>query len=281
MFTPARPRDRLRHRYSGAALSTILAKEIGPETTLGTDRLRTLLLLVLHNATTDSPWLVTNNPRAMFNRADVPDSNLRLPLWQLVRASTAAPTYFPPEVIEVGGQRFVFVDGSVSGYNNPAFQLSLMATVEPYHLGWPTGQDRLLLVSIGSGAVLRADARLRPNRMHLLYSAISLATRLIASTTAEQDFLCRVFGACRAGDPLDEEVGDMIGRGGPARPKLFTYLRYNPTLTRDGLDRLGLPHLRPTAVQGLAAVDRLAEFRAIGEAVGRTVRPEHLAGFLS
>ena len=280
MFTPARRRDRLRHRYSGAALSAILAQEIGPETPLGTDRLRTLLLLVLHNATTDSPWLVTNNPRAMFNQPDLPDSNLRLPLWQLVRASTAAPTYFPPETIAVGGQRFVFVDGSVAGYNNPAFQLFLMATVEPYNLGWPTGEDRLLLVSVGSGGIPRANARLRPSRMHLLYSATSVPNRLITSTSAEQDFLCRVFGACRAGDPLDEEVGDLIGRGGPATPKLFTYLRYNPTLTRAGLDRLGLRHLRPADVQGLAAVDRLAEFRAIGEAVGRTVRPDHLGGFL-
>ena len=31
-----------------------------------------------------------------------PDCNLHLPLWQLVRASTAAPVYFPPEVVKLG-----------------------------------------------------------------------------------------------------------------------------------------------------------------------------------
>ena len=53
------------------------------------------------------------------------DCNLKLPLWQVVRASTAAPTFFPPEVVRVGQQEFVFVDGGVTVFNNPAFQLFL------------------------------------------------------------------------------------------------------------------------------------------------------------
>jgi patatin-like phospholipase/acyl hydrolase len=46
-----------------------------------------------------------------------------------VRASTAAPVYFPPEVILVPGsgatkeKEFVFVDGGVTMYNNPVFQM--------------------------------------------------------------------------------------------------------------------------------------------------------------
>ena len=45
---------------------------------------------------------------------------MKFPLWQLVRASTAAPTYFPPEVIVLPGgngakdKQFVFVDGGVT-----------------------------------------------------------------------------------------------------------------------------------------------------------------------
>ena len=47
-------------------------------------------------------------------------------MWQLVRASTAAPTFFPPEVITLGEggdvpYSFVFVDGGVTTYNNPAY----------------------------------------------------------------------------------------------------------------------------------------------------------------
>ena len=54
----------------------------------------------------------------------------------------------------------------------------------------------------------------------------------------EQDFLCRVFGKCVAGDLLDREVWDMIGKRGPVQPKLFTYVRYNAELTRAGLNGL-------------------------------------------
>ena len=101
-------------------------------------QLRTLLLIVMRNATTDSPWPLSNNPHAKYNlrrRAATEGKacNLDLPLWQLVRASTAAPTYFPPEVIDAGGPSpFLMVDGGVTMYNNPAFLLFLMATIEPY-----------------------------------------------------------------------------------------------------------------------------------------------------
>jgi Patatin-like phospholipase len=126
--------------------------------------LQTLLLLILRNATTDSPWPLSNNPGAKFNTTTLDDCNLQLPLWQLVRASTAAPTYFPPEVVPVGPQHLIFVDGGVTMYNNPAFQLFLMATVEPYNLGWSTGAhwltgvNQMLLVSIGTGTSPNANA---------------------------------------------------------------------------------------------------------------------------
>ena len=36
--------------------------------------------------------------------------------------------------MKVGEQEFIFVDGGMTMYNNPAFQLFLMATVEAYIL---------------------------------------------------------------------------------------------------------------------------------------------------
>ena len=35
-------------------------------------------------------------------------------------------------------------------YNNPSFQVFLMATLEPYSLEWETGQDKWLIVSLGT-----------------------------------------------------------------------------------------------------------------------------------
>lgn len=68
----------------------------------------------VRNASTDSPWPLSNNTGATFNDPSLPDCNLKLPLWQLGRVSTAAPVYFPAERITLGSRTFTFVDGGVS-----------------------------------------------------------------------------------------------------------------------------------------------------------------------
>ncbi len=280
MFEKSSVFRRLRYRYEDDKLSRKLREVIGETTTLGTERLRTLLMLVMRNASTDSPWPVSNNPGAKYNLESRPDCNLRIPLWQLVRASTAAPVYFPPEVVRVGPKEFIFVDGGITTYNNPAFQLFLMATVEPYNLAWPVGEDRMLLASIGTGTSPDANANLRPSDMNLLYNASSIPSALMAAALHEQDFLCRVFGRCLCGDPIDREVGDCIDKKGPVSPKLFTYVRYNAELSREGLDALGLPGVKPEHVQKLDSIDHVEELQAVGREVGKKVRPEHIARFL-
>src|SRR5687768_16722490 len=127
MFDKARIWERFRYKFHDDKLAGMLQKIMGRDTKLGSEQLRTLLMLVMRNATTDSPWPVSNNPGARFNQLGG-FSNLEFPLWQLVRASTAAPTYFPPEEITVADtgrseRTFVFVDGGITVFNNPAFQL--------------------------------------------------------------------------------------------------------------------------------------------------------------
>jgi patatin-like phospholipase/acyl hydrolase len=281
MFETARLRDRLKYRYSADQLKHILQERMGADTELGSERLRTLLLLVMRNATTDSPWPLTNNPRAKYNDESLPDCNLRLPLWQLVRASTAAPAFFPPEEIVIGTQRFIFADGAVTTYNNPAFLLFLMATLEPYGLCWPASEEELLLVSVGTGVVTAADEKLRPAQMNLIYHAESVPAALIAAATNEQDMLCRVFGAARAGAPLDSEIGDLIGTRGPTAKKLFTYARYNVDLSEHGLADLGLSHIAAAHVRGLDSVGHVPALAEVGaRAAERYVSAAHFAGFL-
>jgi hypothetical protein len=82
----------------------------------------------------------------------------------------------------------------------------------------------------------------------------------------EQDLLCRVFGDCLAGDPLDREIGDLIGSAGPLtrEQKLFTYVRYNAA---------------PEAVQKLDSIDGIPALRKVGKAVADAkVEEEHFAG---
>jgi uncharacterized protein len=264
-------------------LQDVIAQRTGePEATLGSKALRTYLLLILRNATTDSPWPVSNNPAAKYNDSARPDCNLNLPLWRLVRASTAAPTYFPPEVVTVGAKDFIFVDGGVTMYNNPAFQLFLMATVRPYKLEWPAGEDKMLLVSIGTGAAARANENLSPEQLNIIYNASSIPSALMFAASNEQDFLCRVFGNCSNGADLDREVWEMKGENGkgPISPKLFTYMRYNADLTRNGLDTLGLQHIEPESVQQMDSIEHIPELQEVGRAVAREVDIAHFAGFL-
>jgi patatin-like phospholipase/acyl hydrolase len=280
MFTRAGLLKRFWYKFGDDNLSNQLKEILGEETTLGSEKVRTLLMMVLRNATTDSPWPICNNPLAKYNDAAREDCNLNLPLWQLVRASTAAPTYFPPEVVTIGRQEFLFVDGGITMYNNPAFQLFLMATVEPYRLQWVASEDRMLVVSIGTGTSPEANANLQPGDMNLIYQAGSIPSAFVFAALNEQDFLCRVFGKTLAGCALDSEVGDMQGVKGPTTQKLFTYMRYNAELTREGLSQLGIQDLRPDDVRGLDSVDRIPQMQRVGQAIAKfEVKPGQFDGF--
>jgi patatin-like phospholipase/acyl hydrolase len=286
MFDKASLLKRFRHKYEDEKLAGKLQAVFGKDATLGSDKLKTVLMMVMRNATTDSPWPMSNNPFAKYNQRLREDGsprdncNLDVPLWQLIRASTAAPVYFPPEVVKVGSQEFVFVDGGITMYNNPAFQAFLMATVAPYKMEWPAGEDKLLVVSIGTGTSPQANADLNPNEMNLMYNASSIPSALMSAALNEQDLLCRVFGHCLAGDELDREVGDLKSEKGPVGPnKLFTYVRYNAELTFEGLKRLGLPGIKPEHVQQLDSVEHVTELQQVGQAVAKSVKLEHFERF--
>ena len=277
---------RFRTKYGDQKLAEKLQAVFGKDATLGSDKLQTVLMMVMRNATTDSPWPVSNNPFAKYNHRDRKDCNLDIPLWQLIRASTAAPVFFPPEVVTFcpgtpKEYQFIFVDGGITMYNNPAFQAFLMATVEPYKMGWETGEDQLLVVSVGTGTSPNANADLAPDEMNLVYNATSLPSALMYAALNEQDLLCRVFGRCLAGDNLDREVGDLKMAKGPiGSTKLFTYVRYNAELSDEGLKNLGLAGIKPEHVQQLDSVAYIGELREVGKAVAKQVQQEHFAKFV-
>lgn len=285
MFDKASLIKRLRYRYDDEPLAALLQKEIGADVRLNSDKIKTLLMMVMRNATTDSPWPLSNNPYAKYNNPERPDNNGLIPLWQLVRASTAAPVYFPPEYVKVGENEFLFVDGGVTCYNNPSFQTFLMATTEPYGLNWQTGEDQLLVVSVGTGFNPIADDNLESNDMNILYNASRIPSALMNAASAEQDFLCRTFGNCLWGESIDGEIGDMCSTHGslcrgPVADKLFTYVRYNAELTTSGLKRLGLTDIHPDDVNSLDSIDGVPDLQRVGRAVAdKHVDASHFSVF--
>ncbi len=172
-------------------------------------------------------------------------------------------------------------------YNNPAFQMFLMATLDKYwakrpDARWRTGAENMLIVSVGTGTSPGVRTGLEADDMNLLFNATTIPSALMFAALNEQDLLCRVFGDCRAGDQIDREIGDLIGSAGPLSrdQKLFTYMRYNAELTRDGLDALGCSEIEPETVQKLDSVDGMPDLRKVGRQVAkRKVRAADFSGF--
>ncbi|MEJ0000416.1 MAG: patatin-like phospholipase family protein [Verrucomicrobiota bacterium] len=97
VFGRANLLNRIWAKFEALALNRLLREFFsvdGQPVLLGTDRLRTHFLCVVRNATTGAPWIITNNPKAKYNDPSLPDNNLLIPLYQLIRASTP-PLFFP------------------------------------------------------------------------------------------------------------------------------------------------------------------------------------------
>ncbi len=245
MFKPTPIWQRFRARYRAESIARIfrqiLVDDKGIPALLGTDKLRTRLLVVMRNATTGSAWPLTNNPDAMYNDPDIPGCNLELPLWQILRASTAAPTFFPPEEIDFEGERFTFIDGAITPYNNPALIALLTATLPEYRMGWEAGESRITLVSVGTGASRSSIATKPIARLNLIDHLSYLPPAMIGSIGEHQDLMCRVLGRCTHGHPIDSELGALRGAGPLDGARLCTYARYNPAIDPSiGIDDVGI-----------------------------------------
>jgi uncharacterized protein len=233
------------------------------------------LLVVVRNASTGSPWPVCNNPRALYNDPARADCNLDIPLWKLLRASTAAPTYFPPEAIELGGKSHLFVDGGVTPFNNPALIAVLMATLPQYRIEWEPGVDRLLLVSVGTGFERIRLKKTNAADVHIVDHLRHVPAALVASMVQEQDKLCRILGDCRFGAPLDSEIGDLVGSTVLRREeKKFAYVRYNRLFPADETAAMTARTGQEFTIDNVALIPYLCEVGAAYAA--EAVQPRHL-----
>lgn len=278
VFKPEFFITRFWHKYPSKPLEQALKRVLGGDTTLGDPRLHTLLLIVSKNVTQGSTWFFINNRQGKYF-----SQNQGLPLWQIVRASTAAPTYFPPQTIKVpDGQAkshaYEFIDGGVSTYNNPSLQLFLEATEPAYGIGWPTGSETLLLISLGTGFSEDKIEEGKASGYNALNWAQYAIEELMGDANLQQNVLMHLIGEHPAAAPSasmaatgmampGSAVGRMSARLGGNR--LLTYQRITVGLTRQRLDQLGLSEVDPGRIGKLDCVDQMDNLQKIGRAIAK------------
>ena len=283
------------HKYPSAPIEQHLQDKFGAATTLGDPRLRTMVLLVAKNATLGNDWFFINNPKSKFFA-----NNATIPLWHIVRASSAAPTYFPPHAFAIpddsgAAQTYEFIDGGVSSYNNPSLQVFLEATIPEYGIGWPMGVDNLLLISLGTGFCPVTIEQGKAAHYNLLDWAQYVLKELMNEANLQQNVLMHLIGERPTQSPSGIAEAAESGASSPGTPsadvlarvsdslassKLVTYQRITVELTRQRLDQLNLPDIDPVKVREMDAVDQIPNMQRVGEAVANEqVHMERLLRF--
>jgi hypothetical protein len=247
-----------RAKYEEEKLVQELKDVYGADTTLGSRELLTGLLVVTKRLDTGSPWPISNNPRGKYfaSRPDGTIGNGEYLLYQVVRASTAAPAYFDSETITIVAKegrppvRGEFVDGGASPFNNPALQALMYATLDGHRLGWPTGADKLLLVSVGTGS---ADPEVKKSNIAAQH-AIRALLSLMDDCASLQETVLQWMSSSPTARQIDGELADLrhdLVGGAP----LLSYLRYNVDLGRESVRQLDPTLTDSQLIESLSAMD--------------------------
>jgi len=246
---------------------------------LSSPDLITGLSIIIKRVDTGSPWIVSNNPRAPYwEGGGNYIGNKDYPLVNLVRASTAAPHFFDPELLPLTRpatetpsldesasdsrwptrafsalmQRLglrkrntlspdlygLFVDGTLTPHANPSLALLDLATLSPFHLKWPTGPERLTVCSVGAGR-----HRYQPLATSSFAKSVAMTFDALTSLLkdAEDSVLGQMqyLGECPTPWPVP---GTGIGADDmPRGGKVCRFLHYDVELEEDWIrDNLGL-----------------------------------------
>jgi len=310
----------LQAKFDARGLRHQIEAVVGDRVLQSTD-LITGFCIITKRMDTGSPWIISNNPRAPYWESSAGDiGNKDYPLVNLVRASTAAPHFFDPELLPIsrnepllpdalskplnvpwparavqallrrlgfGPQPNIdstyglFVDGGVTPHNNPSLALFQMATLSPFKIKWPTGPDRLTVVSVGTGTYRPrlsykslGFARFTKLAFHALISLMTDAEMLVLA-------LMQWMGECPAPWQINSEVGTLASDLPPGG-KMFRFLRYDVRLEKDWLARELNYNVSDDTIVRLRGMDDPAAVQELYEigrrAAEKQVKLEHLTG---
>jgi patatin-like phospholipase/acyl hydrolase len=249
-------------------------KDVFGDITMGDDQaIKTGLCIIAKRADTLSTWPVINHPGGKYFKY-----NKDILLRQMVRASSAAPTYFIPQQITVApGQEAAFIDGGISMANNPAFQLFMVATLKGFPFHWNTGGKELFITSIGTGS---SEPSYKIEEI-LDKNLLEWARYMPDAFMADADYLNQTILQYLSDSPapvyIDSEIEDLSQDLLGGKPSL-SYIRYNVTLEQEPLKALGFDfdEKTVTSMQEMSNSENRFELAKIGtSAAQQQVKASH------
>lgn len=223
-------------KFDAKRFDKALRDVFGKETLSG--NLTTGMAVVARQLDSDRTLVFHNNPDGP-HFDDEPDRAAlgysRYGLANVIRASTARPGEFSPEQVELTREPHsaegIFVDAGFTPFNNPAFQLFLLATRPERGFGWATGKDELLVSSVGTGSLCH---EISTARQHRKASPAILAQRglkfMIDGAEHTGELLMQMLSDPASPSQPGCEFGDFAGVRLTEDPQC-TYQRYQAKLT--------------------------------------------------
>jgi patatin-like phospholipase/acyl hydrolase len=262
-------------KYDVGPLSDALQDVLGDITLGDQEKLKTGLCIVTKRADTFSTWPFTNHPEGKFY-----DQNKDIPLWKIVRASSAAPTYFLPLILDIGnGEKGAFIDGGISMANNPSLGLLMMATLRgfPYH--WKIGAENILMVSLGTGSRAQKYDYKDFKNLSIMSWASMLPEHFMSDANYYNQLIMQILSDSPTAKEIDSEIGDLSMDHINGQTAL-SYVRYDVPFNQKNLERLGFSYSEKetkqlSAMDNPKNMDKLAE---IGEKAAKLdIKPEHFS----
>lgn len=262
-------------KFLAKDVEAALEKIIG-DRTLDTEDITTGLCIVAKRFDTNSVWPIVNAPDNEFTAYER-EPNGKFLLRKIVRASTAAPTYFDPEFITLGPATYGFIDGGVSMHNNPALQLLLVAAIPAFGFGWGREETPLSIVSIGTGDWSRAVPLTAWDSGSMPVKQVgALVGMLMEDASALNETILQALASGRNRRHIDHLTGALDGSLFGARG--LTYERYQVELSEPFLREIGAPDAYIGRIDSYREMDnikymadllelgRLAAKRQVGDA---------------
>jgi len=265
-------------KFDSNRVQKSLDENLGADVTLDSDKIRTGLMIMVKRLDTGSPWPLHNHPDGKYAAQDG-----KLLLTHVVRASTAAPTYFRPELLDIRARdgtviSGAFVDGGVSPYNDPALQMLMVCALHGHGFHWQTGADDLLVISVGTGTFRKTTPADKISGMVAAQGGIVALAALMDDCARMNHAMMQWLTLNMTPWAIDRAMGDMQldSRNGP---KLARFARYDVLLEPAWLrDNLQEAHTL-SELEALAQMDKTENMEPLGKlgrkAAARQVLEDH------